>query len=918
MKTKHLIYALAFPLAFAACSDDAIVDSSSNPLQKGELITLGENFSLVGQRGDDASTRASFYDGTKFAWDDANDMIGLCWRGGEYVSNTSFVYTNYKFNLNGWLGKDEVTPDTDPCVTNSYILNGRLFSELATNETAFYAGTWPVYDATEYPNLNVDPKNGVFRTDASTIFKGDYVVYYPFNNDFVEVGNIPVKSPIVISRNVDGYVSSGTGVNYTRELATELVSAGKASDITGGQQAGQFSTSFVSGGIVLKIKNNNTTAMNLHKVVLIDANGFIVDAKLDADKIWAGKKGADTYAAEPVNFSQTIVASFTNSATPTSPYLTVNAGASQNIALPALPTTATHKLAGMKVLIERKDGKTALFDTDITEIKSLADGSWNVADIALTESAFGNNAYAFDTESLITQLTKHNDSQGKGQTIQVLGPITLDPSYTFTLPYPTGSPYTATLEDMFRASTRSIYINEDVTVKGSALITIPSDVQLVFKVVDGKTLTFETPIAIGDKGCCGDYPGSLILQSANGEKGKYAFGDITNDGILYLANQGLGVEVTANNVVNNAEMHAYTAQYTAGTANTSKITIASLVNNGDLDLAAQQYSVEWDVIDPRALTPQPLYVDMYVTNLQNAEDGAINVGAYTRLNVTGASTNAGDITVQSSGTGTTSLDGELCITGALSNSGTIENRGVTNVLGTGTLTNSSADAVIIDRVGSQFGGTLPNSTLGQYICDVDSQSRLGYALGAKMPTTTVRFIGGTSYDFKGLALGTKNFIVATTGITFSHGDKAATTIGGYLTVNDGAVLTLSGIQLTVNGPVTSNGTFTVNRINTSPASLETSAAFTANGGLNIAKGTYAVSEYVRTAANSVTIAKDAAATYNVNSYTDITGAITINGTFNRILSSGAGGANPAQVWCGSYTRGTTAVITNGYPQVTAK
>lgn len=451
MKTKHLLFTMALPLAFVACTNDEFESNSMSQAQNGELVTLPDNYLLAGVMGSDAATR-SMYDGTAFAWlpfdnfaaSPAADAIGLCWRGGEYTSNGAVVYTNYKFTHYGWLGKDEEKPDLN---CDGDLLNGQLLTDLSGNQAALLAGTWPVVDTGKYPNLKVDAKNGLFNTDNSTIFKGDYIVYYPYNDQFNEVGNIPATAPANIKRDINGL----TETNYTKELAKEVFVAGTMNGVDGGQQNGVFSTNFVSGSIVVKIKNTDASNdLNIHKVVLVADNGFATEVKLDASKIAAGEKGAALYAEEPSEFANTLVAEFYNSgSTNAQANLVIDPTETQRVAFAVLPTTASTALKNAKVILVDNLGKSYLVESDLQKLVSLAEG-WNVIEVSAKPSDFEAVAYAYDTESLITELTKHN-TIGEGQSINVLNKITLDPDYTFTLPY--GGDGSSKLSAKFKNST---------------------------------------------------------------------------------------------------------------------------------------------------------------------------------------------------------------------------------------------------------------------------------------------------------------------------------------------------------------------------------------------------------------------------------------------------------------------------------
>lgn len=79
---------------------------------------------------------------------------------------------------------------------------------------------------------------------------------------------------------------------------------------------------------------------------------------------------------------------------------------------------------------------------------------------------------------------------------------------------------------------------------------------------------------------------------------------------------------------------------------------------------------------------------------------------------------------------------------------------------------------------------------------------------------------------------------------------------------------------------------------------------------------FTVNTFAKTAMNSnFNIAnKYSSATFNYATYSEIANVLNINGTFTRIVSTGGQTANPAQVWCGSYTKGADADIPNGLPQ----
>lgn len=982
MKTKHLLFAMALPLAFTACTNDEF-ENNASPVQKGELVTLPDNYLLAGVMGGDADTR-SIYNGTEFAWlpfDNfktaaASDAIGLCWRGGEYTSNGAVVYTNYKFEHYGWLGKGETEPKLN---CDGDLMNGQLLTALNANGNDktqdLLDGKWAVYDTSNYPNLKVDAKNGLFSTTNSTIFKGDYIVYYPYNDKFNEVGYIPVTAPANIRRDINGLNEK----NYTKELAKEVFVAGTMNGVDGGQQNGVFSTNFVSGGIVVKITADGEE-LEIHKVILISDNGFAIEAKLDASKIAAGAKGAALYAEEPAQFANTLVAEFYDSNNQNAQAnLMVKTNKTARVAFAALPTTTSTTLKNAKVILIDKDEKSYLADAKLTTVSSLSEG-WNTVEVKVKSSSFTDAAYAYDTESLMNLLVKRPATE---KTINVLNKITLDPEYKLALPYGgtnNAAQDAAALNTLFKKTNKSIYISENITLTGKGSIVVPADLQLVFKVAGTAAkkpvLAFDVPLITENKGCCGDYNGTVVFRTNSMGIGSYRFKSIKNEGTIYLGSDLNGVvDITVDELDNNG---GYINAYGVGqddNTRSSNIKINKLtntfvardtetdeekVNNGRINIVAKF----WDPADESkkpAKEGAQERVNMTIGQLTNNENAYVLVGKRTTLDITGTSTNAGKIKVETANVKNNAEDANMHIAGSLTNTGLIENYGVIN--NEGSLKNNDAEkAEIVDHVGCQFGGNKAVATPGKYICDVEDDDvnsdgdRLEYAMGANMPTTTIRFVGngGTKtgeqdsngndkyhdyylYDLSkyGKTSLDYDFIVATTKKdgdseapavklqavkTYVSGntqyqDAAPITINGTLNVESGSKLDVSKIQLTVNEEVTVDGKLTINPTSvTSATTTEKRNAFVAQKNV-VVNNEFEVVGFAMTDLNAnLTIAENAKATFNYATYTDVAQAININGTFLRVVSSGNQSANPAQVWCGSYQKGAKSNIPNGLPQ----
>ena len=755
----------------------------------------------------------------------------------------------------------------------------------------------------------------------------------------------------MIKRTGDNCLDESTQ-KYTEELAKEVFVAGTMTGVDGGQQNGVFSTNFVSGGVIVRIHAEDQCG--IEKVLLVADNGFATEVKLDAQKIASGAKGAALYAAEPEKFENALIAEIEDDG------MTIAAGKTANVVFPVLPTTSKTALKNAQIILVSKMGRTLVKPAeDLKNLVSLAEG-WNLQEITIKEADFKYKAYAYDTESLLKALTEHNEANKKGQTIDVLTKITLDPEYKFIMPYPTDRLQTETsLKDLFHQTSASLYIAEDLTLTGKGEIVVPADVQLTFKSVGTKdkpsTVTFDVPVTIEGKGCCGDYPGTVVLRTAKGKQGSYVFNKkITNEGTLYLGTDLNGaVDIKAVEIDNNG---GYINAYCAGkgldegsTISIDKLTNTYVardteteeekVNNGRVNIVAKF----WDQATEQKQNAEEKTknrVNMTVGELVNNEDAYVLVGKRTNLYVTGTSKNDGRIKVETSGEGTNNngvqeTDGKLQIEqkGSIANTGLIENYGVVNTIGS--MTQNNADAVIIEYMGSQFGFNNPIVDAGEYICEVEdvdgaeNGDRLAAAVDPNMPTTTVRFVGdgkglssATEYEYNlasyGTLLANKKVIIATTNksVKFTSNDEEVKPVSiGTLTVNKDSELSLDEIRLTVNGNVTVDGEMTVNKYGTENA-LDKYPAFATIADTEVViNGKYEVETYAKTElGGNMRINKDAEAVFKYASYSTIADLIYINGTFNRVLSSGGQTSNAAKVYCGSYQLGADNHIVNGGPQ----
>lgn len=1014
MRTKYLLMALAVPALFTACADDDFLTASQGHGSEvdGQLIELGEDFAIGLNRGGDAAdtkTAWHYKVGDKeilYSWLPAfvtegsnltvqEENIGFAWRG---EVGDSKVRTNYKFTLDGFLQNGQTAPKTIVCDNQVAVLNGYTFprgtdgSITLTDESSTKKLVLQEYDATtkamktsstykltyasgDYTlegakvttvanglldNTKLaekDPyvRNGIFTTDNSTVFKGEYIVYFPYNPEFAEIDYLPAVSPTEFTQDVTNHA------NRTAHLAGKTFGYGTATIKEGGSMAESFNTKNLSGIPIFNVKNSSEGNVTVQKLIFVDegegAKGFIKQVGLDASKIAAGATGTNLYVAGTEVYEPTLVLNLVKNGAAGS-VISAN-GDPQQYTMAALPT----KLVKPVLYIMNEKGMCCRKELEKKDIPAGAGVMYNVE---ITKDDKFDQALAVDTKTFIERVI----AAGKGTTaatVNVLGNITLDPEAKVTM----GNNNMAALKNQFdlNGNGNSLYINNDVTINGTGTITIPADLNILIKATGKKTLTIKNPVVIEGAGCCGNKPGLLMVTAPTNGEGTVVFdGAVENYGEMWLANNAETTSKTKvvfnNTVVNGIDEETVNEDnagkiYCAGlfTGNSSVEFNGKVTNEGELNIQPSIKLIDDGQEFPYGQTAGEFYpnhkINSVVVSAQSIDNnGEIVVDKYTTLNVAGAVANKGAITVNTANKdGEESVDGRLEIANGASvaNSGVVENFGVIN--NRGSLTNNDAEADIIDHIGSQFGGNKANAAQGEYICEVEDTNldengdRLEYAMGADMPTTTIKFVGagntenkndGYTYDLGkyGKTEFNYDFIIATDAAsavnlkatkTTKVGENdvtsaVAVTINGKLTVegnkNSMSTLNLSEIMLTVNDAVAVNGILNVNPTDAKIKTLEgeDKVAFTAVKDMNVA-GEFTVNTFARTAMKgNLTIAEGATGTFNYATYTKIAQVLNINGKFVRVTSSGNQDSNPAQVWCSDWKEGSKSDIPNGLPQ----
>lgn len=502
MKTKLILAAMALPALFTACSNEEFAETTSSPVSKASLIEVGENFSIAALRGE-TDTRSSWYndsnEGLQFKWLPilpatgvagnssivSNEVvapeIGLCWTGEGITALSDVVYTNYKFIHNGWLAAGQTEAEFDNC-DPSILNNGWLYSEATAYDPTTsdvdnnYGITFPGKSTLTTTTANF--KSGVFKTENSTMFEGDYIVYYPYNGAFCKTAAIPATSPLAFSA-----VKEGKDGLQDPVFGNSTFAYGKVNIAKGGTQATGFGFTNLSSLLSVQLVTTNTgvsalSNIQVYKVVLYNEAGFVKSVDLSAKAIKEGKTAQDLYCGNKVT-NKTIVADLATPATITATAL--------KYYIPVLPTDVQN----LKLMVYATEGGvekvafvSAALSTGNTKIGA---GEAAVVKSTLTAADFKTNVYyAVDNSSLATAIAACSTglSSTNKATINVIGDITLDSDQT---------------------------IPAWVTVTGDALI-VPEDVTLTL----GDNSTMSSNVNVQGMTCCGGASngGKLVVKSA--------------------------------------------------------------------------------------------------------------------------------------------------------------------------------------------------------------------------------------------------------------------------------------------------------------------------------------------------------------------------------------------------------------------
>ena len=428
MKLNKILMVLA-STAIVGCTSEDLNDFNANQApEDSRMIQLDPNFAIAGVGEGDAITRTHWEnEGGKlvnkflpiltgaYVADEVLDTkvnkldqaVGLCWLG---QTPGAEVYTNYQFYHFGWLKQGESSPTLE-C---NKLTNGAWYDEIkfsaaggaADAEPATSDFAWNAGVVKDFAITALNYNSGVYKTDNKSIFGGDYIVYYPFNEDFDEVGTIPAKAVTSFDKASNDFKALYLG-DATFRYSNKI-------HIDGGAKAGGFGLHNLSALVNLKV--TGTSGGDIDKIVLWSKNEQLLEqANLAADKILAGKTGKELYAE--TKGTKTIVATL---ATPAA----ASTGTDVNTYITALPT----KVEDLVAFVHRDDGKWAKITLGEVEFEP---NTGKTVTINVKNSDFQTQFIAVDNASFQTALT---EAAGQTATIEVIGDITLGVNTTINEP----------------------------------------------------------------------------------------------------------------------------------------------------------------------------------------------------------------------------------------------------------------------------------------------------------------------------------------------------------------------------------------------------------------------------------------------------------------------------------------------------
>lgn len=567
MKTKFLLASCVLAAAVAGCQNEEFEAVNVGGQAASDLVEVGDNFMISGVGAVAPGTRTQWVEGTnaqgkKVLMSYFTPVIPMTGSGA--ATNTTLgstaviaptigacalvggnVYSNYEFYHYGWLATGQNSADFSDCpgADGLYDLaNGWLYDDLTTGVSASSSEdvdaviSWSGNPATmtvkltgnakSYNNesyavpADVNLNSGIYKTENKAMFKGDYVLYYPYNDQFTE-GMIPATSEVAF----DDVEKADLG---SLDVAENTFRYAYAPDMVGGTTAASFEFKNLSGIVKITVKsaNNQDLANDISKLMLYsEKDGFLTKVYLDPSAIAAGKEGTEIYASGNKETNKTILVNMASGSE-------LNNG--DAVYISALPTA----VSDLVVYAYDATGKQwAACEVGDFEIKA---GTGVPLTVTYDDDDFEDKYLAVDTESLIEAIknAKANATVQKPATVEVLGNITLDK---------------AQRTDATTSNGR-YDIPPYVTITGDKLI-VPEDVTMVIY----QNAAVESAIDVEGQPCCtGTHAGNLWVRNGGiiaGTVNVKAGYEGKEDAVLNFLSQPSAVANGASQIAAEAEVN---------------------------------------------------------------------------------------------------------------------------------------------------------------------------------------------------------------------------------------------------------------------------------------------------------------------------------------------------------------------------
>lgn len=554
MKTKFLFASCVLAAAITGCQNEEFEAVNVGGQAASDLVEVGDNFMISGVGAVAPGTRTHWVlgngvlsnafipvygdevpEGMKGYVTELNGSvsvvaptIGACALVG------GNVYSNYEFYHYGWLAAGVTAgAEFNPCLDangNLQLNNGWLYSEVKlTNDDSSSKEGEEVTGITA-SDFNLDSDNnktinnqsvglsqatlnlnsGIYKTENKAMFKGDYVLYYPYNNQFTE-GMIPATSKAVFNevQKNDNAASLDVAENTFRYAY--------APNMVGGTIAASFEFKNLSGivRIVVKKAQGSEDLPAISKLMLYsEKDGFLTKVYLDPSAIAAGKTGTDIYAKGNEETNKTILLNMASG---------VELEAGNAVYISALPTTISDLVV---YAYDATNKKWAACEVGNVEIPA---GGTEGIDAVYDADDFKRVYLAVDEATLTEAITNASGAtQQNPATIEVLGNITI-------------------------GTAAEVVIPAYVTVEGDKIIVPEGGILSI-----DTNATIASDVEVQGQSCCGTATkgGEMWVRNGatvSGTVDVLAGYEGKDDASLSFSNTGTGVSTVAQSAVINVE-----------------------------------------------------------------------------------------------------------------------------------------------------------------------------------------------------------------------------------------------------------------------------------------------------------------------------------------------------------------------------